>query len=101
MRLGRAVKFGATCHMSDDDQTQLSDTVVYCLLCATKVCRVQIKNSGAYYVLRELQKTEICQPVLVACENLVSILIGDDTEPGMENLKKVDISEHIVNKFEG
>lgn len=69
-------------------------------LCATKVCRTQIKNSGAYYVLRELHKTESSQPVLVACENLVSILISDEPEPGMENLKEVDIPEHIVKKFE-
>ncbi|XP_037566124.1 protein HGH1 homolog [Dermacentor silvarum] len=69
-------------------------------LCATKKCREHIKNSGAYYVLRELHKTESCRPVVVACENLVDILISDEPEPGMENLKDVDIPEHLVKKFE-
>uniref|UniRef100_G3MLX9 Protein HGH1 homolog n=1 Tax=Amblyomma maculatum TaxID=34609 RepID=G3MLX9_AMBMU len=69
-------------------------------LCATKQCRQRIKNSGAYYVLRELHKTESCRPVVVACENLVDILISDEPEPGMENLKAVDIPEHLVEKFE-
>ncbi|XP_070389956.1 protein HGH1 homolog [Dermacentor albipictus] len=69
-------------------------------LCATKKCREHIKNSGAYYVLRELHKTEGCRPVVVACENLVDILISDEPEPGMENLKDVDIPEHLVKKFE-
>ncbi|KAH6934649.1 hypothetical protein HPB50_026266 [Hyalomma asiaticum] len=69
-------------------------------LCATKVCRARIKSSGAYYVLRELHKTESSRPVLVACENLVSILISDEPEPGMENLNEIDIPEHIVKKFE-
>uniref|UniRef100_A0A1E1X597 Protein HGH1 homolog n=1 Tax=Amblyomma aureolatum TaxID=187763 RepID=A0A1E1X597_9ACAR len=69
-------------------------------LCATKNCREQIKNSGAYYVLRELHKVESCRPVVVACENLVDILISDEPEPGMENLKDIDIPEHLVEKFE-
>ncbi|XP_077532779.1 protein HGH1 homolog [Haemaphysalis longicornis] len=69
-------------------------------LCATKKCRVQVKDSGAYYVLRELHKVEQCRPVVVACENLVDILISDEPEPGMENLKEVDIPEHLVEKFD-
>ncbi|KAL3217806.1 hypothetical protein MRX96_050922 [Rhipicephalus microplus] len=69
-------------------------------LCATKKCREHIKNSGAYYVLRELHKSESCRPVVVACENLVDILISDEPEPGMENLKDVDIPEHLTKKFE-
>uniref|UniRef100_L7M1Q9 Protein HGH1 homolog n=1 Tax=Rhipicephalus pulchellus TaxID=72859 RepID=L7M1Q9_RHIPC len=69
-------------------------------LCATKKCREYIKNSGAYYVLRELHKSESCRPVVVACENLVDILISDEPEPGMENLKDVDIPEHLTKKFE-
>lgn len=69
-------------------------------LCATKKCREHIKNSGAYYVLRELHKSESCRPVVVACENLVDILISDEPEPGMENLKDVHIPEHLTKKFE-
>lgn len=68
-------------------------------LCATKECRKTIKDSGAYYVLRELHKTETCRPVVVACENLVDILISDEPEPGMENLKEVEVPEHLVEKF--
>ncbi|KAH7957076.1 hypothetical protein HPB52_015059 [Rhipicephalus sanguineus] len=68
-------------------------------LCHQK-CREHIKNSGAYYVLRELHKSESCRPVVVACENLVDILISDEPEPGMENLKDVDIPEHLTKKFE-
>lgn len=69
-------------------------------LCATKRCRERVKNSGAYYVLRELHKVEQCRPVVVAVENLVDILISDEPEPGMENLKEIDIPEHLVEKFD-
>lgn len=68
-------------------------------LCATRECRKVIKDSGAYYVLRELHKTELCRPVVVACENLVDILISDEPEPGMENLKEVEVPDHLVEKF--
>ncbi|KAL1421121.1 hypothetical protein MTO96_023428 [Rhipicephalus appendiculatus] len=68
-------------------------------LCATKKCREHIKNSGAYYVLRELHKSESCRPVVVACENLVDVPISDEPQPGIENLKDVDIPDHLTKKI--
>ena len=34
------------------------------------------------------------------CEDLIQILIGDDPEPGMENLEAVSIPENIVKQLE-
>lgn len=69
-------------------------------LCATKSCREKLRDSGTYYVMRELHKVETCRPVLVACENLVDILISDEPGPGMENLKEVEVPQDLVEKFD-
>ncbi|OQR76148.1 hypothetical protein BIW11_07962 [Tropilaelaps mercedesae] len=66
-------------------------------LCATRFGRNFLKENGTYFVLRELHKVEKERPVLVACENLVDILIQD--EPKQDNLKEVDIPADLVEKF--
>ncbi|XP_022650643.1 protein HGH1 homolog isoform X2 [Varroa jacobsoni] len=67
-------------------------------LCATSLGRKYLKENGTYFVLRELHKVEKDRVVVVACENLVDILIQD--EPEQDNLKEIDIPAELVQKFE-
>lgn len=68
-------------------------------LCATKVCRHFVKDKNTYVIVRELHKWEKSPVVLAAIENLVSVLISDEPEEGMENLENVVIPEHIEEKL--
>lgn len=45
--------------------------------------------------MRELHKWEMEEPVKETCEALVSILISDEPEPGMENLHEVQVPEFM------
>ena len=45
--------------------------------------------------MRELHKWEKEDTVKETCEALVSILISDEPEPGMENLHEVEIPESM------
>ncbi|XP_064460648.1 protein HGH1 homolog [Ornithodoros turicata] len=69
-------------------------------LCATKDGRAKLRNNGAYYVMRELHKVESNKTVVATCEDLVDILIGDEPEPGMENLREVEVPPHLAEKFD-
>lgn len=44
-------------------------------LCATKIGREYLRDNNAYIILRELHKWEKDPSVLLACENVVDILI--------------------------
>lgn len=44
-------------------------------LCATKKGREYLRENNAYVILRELHKWEKDKAVLLACENVVDILI--------------------------
>lgn len=68
-------------------------------LCALKSCRQIIKDKNTYVILRELHKWETDESNLVALENLISVLICDEPEPGMENLNEVEIPENISAKL--
>jgi len=68
-------------------------------LCATKPGRKMMKDIGIYYLMRELHKWEEVKSVLVSCENLVDILIGDEPKSDMENLKSVEIPADLQDKF--
>lgn len=46
-------------------------------------------------IMRELHKWEKEQAVKETCEALVSILISDEPEPGMENLHEVEVPEFM------
>lgn len=45
--------------------------------------------------MRELHKWEKEEAVKETCEALVSILISDEPEPGMENLHEVEVPEFM------
>lgn len=68
-------------------------------LCATKKGRCFVRDKNIYYILRELHKWEKSKRVSVTCENLVDILIGDEPQPGMDNLKEVEIPFELEKEF--
>lgn len=69
------------------------------LLTATKAGRQILKNKNVYPIMREFHKWENEPHVGAACEKLVQVLIGDEPEPGMENLLEVDIPEDVEVKL--
>ncbi|KAI1901591.1 hypothetical protein AGOR_G00035980 [Albula goreensis] len=69
------------------------------LLTATKVGRQILKDKNTYPIMREFHRWETEPHVLAACEKLVQVLIGDEPEPGMENLLEVDIPEDVEIKL--
>ncbi|XP_035284070.1 protein HGH1 homolog [Anguilla anguilla] len=69
------------------------------LLTATKAGRQILKNKNVYPIMREFHKWEREPHVGAACEKLVQVLIGDEPEPGMENLLEVDIPEDVEVKL--
>lgn len=58
-----------------------------------------MRDKHVYFILRELHKWEQDQNVLQTCENLVSILISDEPEPGLENLDQIKIPESLIEKL--
>ncbi|XP_074681451.1 protein HGH1 homolog [Strix aluco] len=70
------------------------------LLTATKPGRRVVRDKGTYVILRELHRCEREPDVLVACENLIQVLIGDEPGPGMENLLEVKIPEEVEEQLQ-
>lgn len=68
-------------------------------LCATRDGRQYIKDKNTYVIIRELHKSEGQRSNIPAIMNLIDILIGDEPEPGMENLHEVEIPDHLKEKF--
>lgn len=72
-------------------------------LCATRKAREFLRSKGTYEVLRELHKFECTDDgdptVLLACENVVDILIRTEDEIGEDNLKALDIPNDVLDKF--
>ena len=59
-----------------------------------------MKKSGVYYVMREFHiAIDEDDPVMAALENLVQVLIGDEPETENDNLREIEIPDHIQNKF--
>ncbi|NXR08198.1 HGH1 protein, partial [Semnornis frantzii] len=69
-------------------------------LTATKAGRHVVRDKGTYVVLRELHRWEQHQEVLVACEKVIQVLIGDEPGPGMENLLEVKIPEEVEQELQ-
>ncbi|XP_077209671.1 protein HGH1 homolog [Paroedura picta] len=70
------------------------------LLTATKPGRQLVRDRGAYVILRELHKWEPDPAVLLTCEKLIQVLIGDEPEPGMENLLEVEIPAEVEEQLQ-
>ncbi|XP_048214963.1 protein HGH1 homolog [Perognathus longimembris pacificus] len=70
------------------------------LLTATAPGRKQVRDQGAYLILRELHSWEPEPDVQVACEKLIQVLIGDEPERGMENLLEVQVPEDVEQRLQ-
>lgn len=68
-------------------------------LCARKAGRRKLRDNGTYIIMRELHKVEQVERVEAALEKLIHILIGDEPEESMENLKEVEIPKEIEKRF--
>ncbi|CAD6237335.1 GSCOCG00002258001-RA-CDS, partial [Cotesia congregata] len=62
-----------------------------CQLCATKEAREIIREKNAYVILREYHKWEKDKAALLACENVIDILIRTEEEIGIDNLKQIEV----------
>uniref|UniRef100_A0A1B6LSV6 Protein HGH1 homolog n=1 Tax=Graphocephala atropunctata TaxID=36148 RepID=A0A1B6LSV6_9HEMI len=69
-------------------------------LCATRFGRQYLRDHNTYIILRELHKWEKDASTLLACENVVDILIRTEDEIGIDHLKAVDIPSDLEKKFE-
>ncbi|XP_006879482.1 PREDICTED: protein FAM203A [Elephantulus edwardii] len=70
------------------------------LLTATAPGRQQVRDQGAYLILRELHSWEPEPAVRVTCEKLIQVLIGDEPEEGMENLLEVQVPEDVERQLQ-
>lgn len=70
------------------------------LLTATAPGRKQVRDQGAYLILRELYAWESEPDVRMACEKLIQVLIGDEPEVGMENLLEVQVPEDVERQLQ-
>lgn len=72
-------------------------------LCATRKAREYLRDKGTYEVLRELHRFECSDngdpQVLLACENVVDILIRTEDEIGEDNLKTLEIPDDVLDKI--
>lgn len=68
-------------------------------LCVNKENREFIRDKNTYVILRELHKWEKDRKSLLACENLVDILIRTEEEIGRENLKDLEVPADMQEKF--
>lgn len=70
------------------------------LLTATAPGRKQVRDQGAYLILRELHAWESEPDVRMACEKLIQVLIGDEPQVGMENLLEVQVPEDVERQLQ-
>ncbi|XP_014470537.1 PREDICTED: protein HGH1 homolog [Dinoponera quadriceps] len=68
-------------------------------LCATKAAREILREKNTYVILREFHKWEKDSSILLACENVVDILIKTEEEIGLDNLKEMEVPSEYTKKF--
>ncbi|XP_071452605.1 protein HGH1 homolog [Hetaerina americana] len=68
-------------------------------LCAIRENRVKIRDCNTYVILRELHKWEKDRKALLACENLVDILIRTEDEIGEDIIDQVEVPPDLAEKF--
>ena len=70
-------------------------------LCATRSGREVMRRKNAYFILRELHKSEKEASVRLACENVVDILIKkEDEEIKVDNYKEVAVPDDVIPELE-
>ncbi|EDW84153.1 uncharacterized protein Dwil_GK13985 [Drosophila willistoni] len=83
----------------------LRKMLLECLLqlCATRRTREILRAKGVYEILREYHKWEAKlgrdSECLLACENVVDILIKKEDEIGLDNYKTIEVSAEQSEKF--
>lgn len=89
-----------------EDKRREEDPDIRCMLlealiqlCSRKENRVYVREKNTYVILRELHKWEEDRKALLACENLVDILIRTEEEIGEEDLKNVEVPGDLQEKF--
>ncbi|CAH2083702.1 unnamed protein product [Euphydryas editha] len=68
-------------------------------LCAKRKSREILRDNGVYYVLREYHKWEKDPNALLACENVVDILIQKEDEVGADDLTTIEVPDDMKEKF--
>lgn len=77
-------------------------TILECLLllCATAESRIKLRSLKIYFILREYHKRETNQELVLATENIVDIILKDESEyDQFKNLLKIDIAPDLTEKF--
>lgn len=62
--------------------------------------RHHLREKQVYLILRELDNWESDETVRSRCLDLISILIADEPEPGMESLHQVEVPAEVVTELE-
>lgn len=90
-----------------EDKVREEDPDIRCILleaitqlCSKRINREFIRDKNTYVILRELHKWEKDRKALVACENLVDILIRTEEEIAEDNLKEVVVPDHLTENFD-
>lgn len=68
-------------------------------ICATRKNREYLRSKGTYEILREYHKWETNRKALYYTENIVNILIRTEEEIGEEDLSRLDVPEHLLDRF--
>lgn len=68
--------------------------------CSHSEGRKFMRDQNVYLILRELHKTEKVRQVLLACENVVDILIRTEEEIGVDALNTIEVPDDLQKKFE-
>lgn len=69
-------------------------------LCAKRSSRELIRDRNTYLILREFHKWEKDRMVLLACENVIDILIRTEAEIGEDNIRDIDVPSDLHEKFQ-
>lgn len=85
-----------------ESDVDLRNMLLDCLsqLCATVKSREYLRQKGTYEILREYHKWETNRKALYYCENIVNILIRTEEEIGAEDLSRMEIPDHLFEKFD-
>jgi len=86
--------------MEEDDDIRKMLIEALTQLCCTREGRISLRKKNVYVILRELHKVEKNREVLLACENIVDILIKNEDEINLDKFSDVVVPEELVEKLE-
>ncbi|CAG2118194.1 unnamed protein product, partial [Medioppia subpectinata] len=69
------------------------------MLCSTRFGREVIRDHNIYVILREYHKWEKVREVQKACEDVVDIIIKTEDEIDVDDIKRVDIPDDLIERF--